>query len=215
MKRFLTLCLALCSVAAISQDDTYTTVNGRNNEMKTLFNSGSAVGGYLGITTKMTEINGGYGLMTGGQLAVILNHSLGLGVAGYGLVSSVSSNTLHSNGDKLYYQMGYGGLHIEPVILPNEIVHLTIPMLIGAGGVAETTYQPFDVDQYWDEASVEESSAFLVLEPGLNVELNVFKVLRIDLGASYRWVGESVLTTTTDSQLSGFGGHVTFKLGWF
>jgi len=166
MKTLFTLILAAMSLNLIAQETTTNTAESRPrtdnpDEMKTLFNQGMALGGYLATTTKFGQLNDGYGLWTGGQVTCLLGHSLGIGLAGYGLVNAVETNTLNSDGERYYYQMGYGGLQIEPVIWPREVLHITAPVLIGAGGVGETPYHPYEaIDDYWEDINVTESSAF-------------------------------------------------------
>jgi hypothetical protein len=54
-----------------------------------------------------------------------------------------------------------------------------------------------------------------VVEPGLEVEINVTRFFKIGLGASYRLVRQSDLITVSDKDLSGFSGGLSLKFGKF
>jgi len=205
----------LLSTTGFCQDSSRTDRRS-SGEMQTLLGRGHAIGGYLGTTTRISELNDGYGMFSGGQLSLLVGHKFGIGVAGYGLVSGVSTNTIASDNEPYYYQMGYGGLQLEPVLFPDRLVHITLPVLIGFGGVSESLYHPYDYDfGYWDDYNEGESSGFFVVEPGANVQLNVTRWMHLDAGAYYRFIQSSNLSSSTDSDLSGLGGQISLKFGWF
>lgn len=58
-------------------------------------------------------------------------------------------------------------------------------------------------------------TAFFVVEPGLEVEINVTRFFKIGVGASYRFVRESDLTLVSNDDLSGFSGGFSLKFGKF
>jgi hypothetical protein len=60
-----------------------------------------------------------------------------------------------------------------------------------------------------------ETTAFFVVEPGLEVEVNITRFFKIGIGASYRLVRESDLSTVSDNDLSGFSGGLSLKFGKF
>ncbi len=118
--------------------------------------------------------------------------------------------------EHLYLVGGYGGFFVEPIIAPNFPVHVSIPIMIGGGGLAlnESTwhdqnwdhnynYQPYDWDSYF------------VLEPGVEVEMNVVKFFRIALGGSYRYTSNLHISYLPKDMMCGFNGYVTFKFGKF
>ncbi len=50
--------------------------------IQTVFGNKSGFGGYLGVNTKFTEINGQDALFTGGEVAFVINRSFNMGFAG-------------------------------------------------------------------------------------------------------------------------------------
>ncbi len=187
-------------------------------EVQTLFNSNTHFGAYLGLNTKGCEIAGEPALLTGGEVAVVLGRSFNLGFAGYGLVASETTNNFDSNGEELHLYMGYGGLHIEPVLMSENLVHVTFPVLLGVGAYGESQHGVyFDDGEFFIEplAGTVSEEVFLVAEPGVNMELNVFKFMRLAAGASYRFISSSDIGNFQSSDFEGFNGNISLRLGWF
>jgi len=109
---------------------------------------------------------------------------------------------------------GYGGLVLEPIVFPNFPVHLSLPVLIGAGGIAYTTsnyYPEYDDSDYF----VEDSYAYFIIEPGVELELNMLKFFRLAFGGYYRYTSDIDLIDYPENVLHGFSGGITFKFGKF
>jgi hypothetical protein len=184
------------------------------DDMNTIFTKDNlkVTGGYIIPEIKTGNVHEDASLLIGGRIGMTFNEKFTLGLGGYGLVNNSNFDT----GDAMYPEarigMGYGGLALEYTFFSNKKVHFTIPVLVGAGGV----YVYEDVDDFfnntWDE--IENSAAFVV-EPGVNIELNLFKFFRVDLGASYRMVSETSLNYLSDEDLSDLTINVGFKFGFF
>ncbi len=185
-------------------------------DVETLFSSGTPVGGFVGVSYRPMELNGQAGVMAGGEAAIVLGHQLNIGFAGYGLLTDINSNYTDVNGNTYLYELGYGGLKLEPVIASHKMIHVTVPVLLGAGGATIARNRMWDYSDSFDwDTDVYDSDVFLVAEPGVNVEVNLFKILRLDAGVSYRFVNDVTLVNATNNSMSGFSGNVTLKLGWF
>ena len=104
--------------------------------------------------------------------------------------------------------MGYGGLELEYVHRPLEVAHVSLQVLVGAGGAA---WDRSNWGHGWDE----DIDAFFITEPALNILLNVTKHFRIGFGASYRFVGDVELPRLDNEDIAGPSGNVTIKLGGF
>jgi len=109
---------------------------------------------------------------------------------------------------------GYGGLLIEPVLAPFSPVHLAFPVIIGAGGVAYVNYNWWEYSTYQNPV-VTESDAFFVFEPGVELEFNVVRFMRIGIGASYRYTSKVHLFNVSNDVLNGFSGGFSLKFGKF
>lgn len=189
-----------------------------DNEVKTVFGNRSGFGGFLEFGAKGGEINGQTGLFVGGGVKAVFASRLNIGFAGYGLATNINANTYGANNKHMHIGMGYGGIVFEPVIANKRMVHITVPVLLGVGGVGlrEERFialdeEDFDIEQY----RLYEEDVFLIAEPGMNIEINLWRNLRLDLGASYRYIHDSDIDGLSDEELEGFTTKVGFKLGWF
>jgi hypothetical protein len=195
---------------------------------ETIFSGDVEHGGYGGPEFKVTQIDNSLNLLVGGKGGWIINHSFVIGLAGYGLVTSITPED-NINSD-LRLAFGYGGLNLEYINSSNRIVHFTVSALVGAGGVAWYDHSDWFDDNYDDNRHTYAGDAFFVFEPGASIELNIVKWMRIDLGVSYRLISGAesnlkILPYSTsgvlyeksikDKDLSGISGNITFKFGLF
>lgn len=188
----------------------------RYNEDQTLLGKGKPLGFFIGINVKPAIVNDQAAFFTGGQIAMVFGKKLNVGFAGYGLTSPVLSDRVDADGTHYYYDMGYGGLLFEPVFFSRSAIHFTLPVLLGAGGAGfRPTTSPFSYnyeDVNWDNYVAD---AFFVAEPGLNMELNLFKWMRLDAGVSYRFISDGYFGSSLNSSLSGWSANCGLKFGWF
>jgi len=167
----------LASTAAFSQEPEFEYY--KNREMRTLLGHDRSGGGYCSFSTGYTNINDLDAVMFGGRFSWMASHSLGIGMGATGFM-----NEYHYEAaiDKdVFLTGGYGGLYIEPVLFPRLPVHLSFPVLLGIGGISFIS-----VDNEFNENFLEDSKAFLLVEPAAEVELNLTRFLRLAVGASYR-----------------------------
>ncbi len=184
-------------------------------DVQTLFNDVRVTGAHIAFSNRIAQLNGQLGFFTGGQLMMGFNHDLNIGFGLYGLVSDVKSNYVDIDGfNNYYYEYSYGGLIIEPVIMDEKLIHVTVPVLLGAGGALATQHRFYDY-QFWNDLNPSPGTIFFVAEPGLMAQLNVTRWLRVAVGGHYRAALGSALPNTKDWQNSGFGGNFVVKLGWF
>jgi len=216
MKKILTLILlALFVQAGFAQEEP-------KEEMKTLITGKHLKfsGCFISPELKGTIMNDGYGFLMGGRLGVIFNDKFSIGLGGYGLTTEhlVDLTAYPEVDDIAKIGFGYGGLVLEYTLFGNKAVHFSIPVLIGGGGVNLYKDIVINEDEFtWDDFNTYESSAFFVIEPGINLELNVTKFMRFDLGASYRMVqfSEMEYLENSNSELSNFAVNASLKFGLF
>lgn len=184
--------------------------------MKTLFKDDKGFGGHLSLNVKGTEFYDETAMLLGGELVFTLSHALNIGIAGYGMPSRIDyrdTDNLYLN--PLYVEMGYGGLFIEPVFFDQEVVHLTVPVLIGAGWAGLTDARFFDQPNYNYPLRITDESAFFVFEPGINMEVNLVRYVKLTLGGSYRMINGSSIEGLSDNDMSGFTFGGGIRIGWF
>ncbi len=193
-------------------------------DIKTLFGNDHTIehGGWGAPSTNYTRIMGQDALLVGVRGGWLIDHRVTLGIAGHGLVTDVPNKAYdeiriaggHDLRKGSQLRMGYGGLLIEPIIAHRSAVHVTLPIIIGAGGCVYETYEPL-AEEYDPLTDDQDDQAFFVVEPGIELEMNLIKLVRLGIGASYRYTTDITLPGTPTDALRGFNTGVTIKIGSF
>jgi len=185
-----------------------------NDGIQTIGGKGRAVGFYIGFNTGYTQIDHLDAFTAGAGIAMIANHNLAVGFAGKGFFTEPFRTDISS--DVQYnYAGGYGGLLIEPIVMPRYPVHVSFPMLIGAGGIASNTIFGFNYPYEYTDFYLGDAEAFMVFEPGIDVEMNVARWLRFSMGGSYRITSSLDASAFKSDLMNGFSGEVSLKFGIF
>lgn len=106
----------------------------------------------------------------------------------------------------LYMDYRAVGGFLEYTLHSDKLVHFTFPLLIGVGEV--------EMDNDFGSADFGESS-FLVVEPSALLEINLHQYIKINLGVTYRFVGDMSYRNLDNTDISGVVGQVGLKLGIF
>lgn len=192
--------------------------------IRTLIGSDEKIahGGWGAPTIHYTRIMDQDALLVGGRGGWLIDHRVTIGFAGHGLTTPVYNEAYDSflveNGQliqrKSILNMGYGGLLIEPIIGYKSPVHISLPIIIGAGGIGYQSFTSlptnFNPLTYRDD-----SQAFFVVEPGIELEMNLIPLVRLGLGASYRYTSDINLPEIPEDALHGFNAGVSVKIGKF
>lgn len=190
----------------------------KNTEFKTILGNQSSVGGYGAFGIHFTEIEPGDGLMFNARGGVVLNHWFSAGISGSGFISDYFSDPNETiNPMELNLAGGYGGLYIEPILLPFFPVHISLPIFGGVGGVALLENIDDELTNSQDYDNVVTSAGFMVFEPGVELEFNVTNFFRLAVGGYYRMTSKIDIPTYGFGEypLNGISGGVTFKFGKF
>lgn len=191
------------------------TQNKQTEDIQTIFGRDKGFGGFIEFNSHYTEIAGKETIMLGAGLDMVFGHSFNLGVKGYGLVTPVY--VPNESFDRKQILMGYGGFNLEPVLFSNSAIHVTFPVLLGVGGIAKVTPYSYynDYEDQYDEIDYYNSDVFLVAEPGVMLELNLLKFMRISGGASYRITDGVDIEGMSNNALDGINYDVSLKFGIF
>lgn len=169
-------------------------------------------GGFGGPVVKVSRVAGQDAVFSGGRGGVIINRRLVLGGGGYSLSSeNVRTGFSFGNSEEAALGLDYGGFEVEFISRPSKLVHLTLYTLVGGG---QASYERVD-DTGASVATQRLESDVFVIEPALNVEINMTRWFRTALGFGYRFVNGSDLPLATDGALGGGVGTLTFKFGAF
>ncbi|HSG67419.1 MAG TPA: hypothetical protein VK994_01835 [Bacteroidales bacterium] len=174
-------------------------------------------GGWAGLNFGYTQIKGNDTYLMGARGGWMIDHHFTIGLAGMGFISDRDYLSGLPKVEEVNLAGGYGGLFLEATIAPFSPVHVTIPVIIGAGGVAYT--RSYWYENSWDNHNYSnytlDSDAYFVFEPGLEIELNLIKFMRFAVGGSYRFTSDISMIESSPKMLHGFNGHFALKFGWF
>lgn len=209
----ITSCLLVTiSLQAQRYVDTY---DPKDEEVKSLLGKGNELNGFGGADLKITDLIGEKGLIVGGYGGALVNRRYFIGVAGYGISTNVEFDGMVANEEKpLNLYGGYGGLLLGAMVGSKEVIHLSFPVVFGAGQV-EVSDRNFFPNSPNDAEFTIESSAFIVIEPGAQLEFNITQNFRLAAGVTYRYVTGTDLNNLSDEDLSGSAIVMSFKIGRF
>ena len=196
--------------------------NGQS-EVQTIFGKGkiNSVTGYGALSSKFTNIGNSYASMTEVYGGVFINKKLMIGLGGgvttnyIPVLSEYSIDPLR----RMSYAYGQFGLASEYVIQSNKTFHLAFSLFAGGGFTTQydrpdcNNYNNKDYKDYNYDGGNED--VFFVAEPGVQVEINVFKWMRFSPGVSYRSSFGSSTVGLSNSDLSKMSYNATFKFGKF
>lgn len=212
MKKILFLVfLITISLSGFSQDPEFEYYKGR--EIKTLVGRDHQGGGYGAIYGGYTVIDNNEALVFGGRFGWLASHSLGAGIGVTGFINEYHYEPAIDR--DVFLAGGYGGLVIEPILMPRFPVHVSFPVLLGGGGISYISRE-----DYYNDKAIEDSRAFLLIEPGAEIELNVTRFFRLAAGFTYRLPASFNLGATTNNtpslkSIKGMTGVLTMKFGKF
>jgi hypothetical protein len=207
MKNLFVLVLVLCiSTSLFSQEKK------EGYEIKTLLGKNISHGGYFGLSLGYSQVNNHDAVVGGAKLGWIINHSFVIGIAGNGFANNVSYSSAE-NGHDYYLTGGYGGLFFEPIIGSRLPIHISFPITIGAGD-AQLNQSYYNGADPWETYTTNEEG-FVLVEPGVALELNMLKCFRIAAGVSYRYTSDVRFDNFSPSALNGLTSTVTLKFGRF
>lgn len=221
MRTIIILLMSFSLVSFISAQENADLVYDKgNDDIQTLFGDHNIVhGGYGAFTFAYSTIDNQNAASFGGRGAWIIGHWFAIGIGGTGFINDVIYNSVLDQYTNL--TGGYGGLLLEPIILPRFPVHISLPVLVGGGGMAYVTGN--DVNDYWEPPTfVDDATSFFIVEPGAELELNILRYFRVAFGVTYRFTDKIVLRDQEGNNplesaypLNGWTGTVSLKFGKF
>jgi hypothetical protein len=166
------------------------------------------VGGYGGMTIAYTHMLHRDGALIGGQGAVLLEHRLSIGGAGYGFTRSPDGPPL-ADGRSREYVTGYGGFLLRYAAYTNFPIYASLGVLLGGGGIVLAPHEHDDDDDDVDNDDVE-GRGYFVAQPDLSLHLNPTRWLRFGLTVGYRFASAVNDFDYDAGAVSGVlvGGHI-------
>jgi hypothetical protein len=130
------------------------------------------IGWYVSPTSGFTSIDGDFAYTAGLRSAVVVNRTFGYGLAG-NLIGTESTQFAKNDVRNIG---GYAGAYVQYIVRSNSVVHAFADVTAGLGSWCPTI----------DDDGCQQRRDFGFLEPTVNVELNVFRWMRVSTGVGYR-----------------------------
>lgn len=172
---------------------------------QTLFKSDIKVSEMWVPEVKINSIQGDIGTLVGFYGGALINRTFLLGISG-------GVNIGHPR-----VNYGYFGGIGQVILNTDKVVHCSAQLLL-AYGTTKDYEDPKEglLDNFWNISG----ESFFIMEPGVNLELNLSKRITLVAGVSYRYVSgldsgnENVLVTgVTNEDMSGVNFNIGLKFG--
>lgn len=169
---------------------------------------------------KITEVDKRTSELVGAHAGWVFGEQFLIGGGGYVLANPTRDR-----------RMGYGGLVVAWLARPHDSIGFSVKGLVGAGGsdLFSTRTElvrapglhemhgfpgsgPIDVDRYIPTTfRVRRNQAFFVAEPEADLLVRFSRMLRLTVGAGYRFTGQR---RGSGNGLDGAVGTIGLQLGW-
>jgi hypothetical protein len=219
----LTITFGLISVAkCYTQDST-----------KTLFHVPKVqyIGVYVAPEFQYGQIKSQFTSLGGFSGMVLLNNKFGIGAE----MEQTMDRSFSPSGIKpLVLNANVGGLKLEYVVMPQSAIHCSFNLMIGGGSArADSANHKYDrqrsmmgyhygYDPYGYYSSDLKKpnftrSNFMVIQPGVELEANLFKYVKLFAGANYRFTakGNHSDALIPSNTLQGISANVGLKISLF
>jgi hypothetical protein len=179
-----------------------------DKDRQVLLSEGGPSGGYGDFKMKAWQCApaNAIGVVFEGGGGAIFNKQMLLGGYGGALITNIDSSKIKA-GKTGSFSMGYGGIRVGYIFNPESVYHFSVNSLIGAGTMG---YKQTD-------GSITDNRNFLLIEPGVDCEVNVATNLKCSIGLSYRLLlgvvdqGQGI----NDAAGSGFNVVASLSFGRF
>ncbi len=223
MKKSLLLALVAvlmyCNTAAAQNQDT--------TKYLLKLNKPHSFGLYVSPEFQYGQLKNTFTPFAGSSVMLLFNQKFAIGAT----YQETTNRTFSPTGvSPLLLRAGYGGLKMEFITAPSKAVHVTFPLVIGMGQmqVDSATYTISNPKSHNDfgenfngRNGENDGNTYLVLQPGIHLEANLIRNVKIYAGASYRYAVDVDGTTNTAtiplaaSVLNGASVNVGAKIGFF
>jgi len=184
-------------------------ISQENNDASTLFGNGSSVstenlGFFVAPAYGLTQMDG--------STTSLFHVRAGMGIkdkTSFGGFFSTSINEIVPVSETVqgvYMDYWTVGGFAEYTLFSKKIFHVTFPVSVGYGEV--------QMDNEAGDAGFGEANFFQV-EPSAQLEINLHKNVRLNIGAGYRFVGEMSYRNFDHTDISGPTGYAGLKIGLF
>jgi hypothetical protein len=181
------------------------------------------VGGYASLGGAYTRMIGNDSGLVSFEAALLLDHRLSLGLAGYAFTRTPRGPAA-VDGTRQQFGAGYGGFSLRySVFAPGVPVYGTFGVVMGAGAVNLHRDDGWDDEASWDDGFNRDDrdwdagrfDPFLFVQPEVALNANATRWLRLGATVGYRFTGGVSRFGLGESDLNGIVAGVNLGVGWF
>ena len=216
MKQLLTIFLAtlfLNIIGISAQDTTHMLFNFKNMRP-------NYVGLYVAPEVQVGQLNSSFTSFGGGSAMLLLNRKWGIGVSAY---QSLNDSYSPKGVAPKYLKAFFGGIRLEYSTNPTSIVHLTFPLLIGMGMAHADSLKNENRGHGYDNDNNDRNgindhrngNESFVVQPGIQVEANLLRYIKLFAGANYRVAFTDGTSTIPKNTFNGLSLNLGTKIGLF
>ncbi len=171
------------------------------------------IGGYVGLSGRVTEIGDDVYPVLDAKAVIVLNGSWGLGVTGSAFDYDESLSELVDDGT-YRLEAAYGGFFVEKIFSINENFKLALSIGTGAGTAQYRYEKDYRKEKRWTEEYIDVVQ-FAFFEPGIEIEHRIAGNFWIGATGSFRNTSPLELIGTDDQLLQSWNAGVSVKYGIF
>jgi len=148
--------------------------------------------------------------LVGARMGLLIDHNFAIGLGGMGLIYPTNTEKFLDSPFDSYYnktRLYYGGMVLSYYFNPKDIIVFSIGSLVG-GGLLRLDKDKSAI------ISNDINDKFFVVEPEINIFLNIIPYCRIGVGASYRFT-KGIDTEGLNKDFKDFTVSAAIELGIF
>ena len=153
---------------------------------------------FLTPKLKISTLNDSLVFWPGIGIGWILGSVVSIGFEGYVLASEMPAETVEGSA----FSMAVVGMTFEAVTFPERRTHLSYSLLVGGGGAQAGGAINLDTLT---------RNSFFIIEPGVSLEFNLTRNIRLGPGLSYLWISGDVAGITSKWKIAETAFNVKFK----
>ncbi len=196
--------------------------NGAYDGPPLLFGLGKPkLGAYASLGVAYTHLLHRDGVVTDLEAAVLIDHRLSLGLAGF-VFSRTPRGPAAYDGTPREFATAYGGLRVRyAAFAPNFPLYASAGLLVGGGMLTlqdrPGSYRYGNCDGAWDDCDDGDRryAGYFVVQPDLAVHANATRWLRFSVTGGYRVASGASDLGYGAAALSGVVAGGSIDIGWF
>ena len=178
---------------------------------KTLFgNKKLQLGYFINPACQFGNIAGSTAVLPAVGAGISINNNWYVGL-NYKFIAT-ENTPVGETDSSLYLDQKLFGIKCEYSNWSKKVAHVNV---LFEAGIGETEYDLKDSYESAHSSLPKNDAWYAYLEPGVNLEINVWKYAKLNLCASYRLISSMNFRSITEKDLMGFNYAVGFKIGLF